>query len=491
MDDTFGTSYRFRRLVLVLLLAASCRGRSSSGERFEALGDASVPGDRDADHAASDAASMRELCGSLDEACCSEPLPACGVGLRCDVASGLCAAVAADARVAALCQSNSDCGPNQSCCPAGFAGHCEPVEPAACALPDLRLVAPLDFGPRVVNGEFASNGCDRQNGCQCELQRGCVTGPGKRRLLSFVPAALNIGAADLILGDPQLTPSFDSESCWGEPYVDRFLRYELLDSTGAVRVSQESRLLSCAFYEAPYAGDLPNRPRFGCGFHGLQAGAPLIDGLAYSAYYSSGVYYSIDPQLGSVECGSVDITDMAAGDYTLRVSINPEHALPESNYDNNSLSMRLSLPALDDPLQSCPPSENPLFDSSASRECGWSSALPQLSSDCSPGESVTLGCPTCDGEPVLRACDGTAPCTALTALAFGFDTYRENGVLRGQCIESSSTCEYVSTCPTLSFACPASGVYSVYSADEYPYYGQPPAECVVKALSAPDAGVSP
>jgi hypothetical protein len=89
--------------------------------------------------------------------------------------------------------------------------------------------------------------------------------------------------------------------------------------------------------------------------------------------------------------------------------------------------------------------------SGTERECGWTSGRALA---CTPGRTITVGCnsntgadalctPTlgaCTGDPVIRVCAGTAPCSAATAL-----------------IAEDDTC---GTCPVTSTTCPSSG--SVY-----------------------------
>lgn len=89
--------------------------------------------------------------------------------------------------------------------------------------------------------------------------------------------------------------------------------------------------------------------------------------------------------------------------------------------------------------------------SGPSRECSW---LPGRTFTCTPGRTVTVGCNStagtgtlctstigsCSGDPVLRVCPGTSPCSASSALSSADDT--------------------CGTCPVVSVTCPSSG--SVY-----------------------------
>jgi hypothetical protein len=45
-----------------------------------------------------------------------------------------------------------------------------------------------------------------------------------------------------------------------------------------------------------------------------------------------------------VPCQWIDITDIAPGDYTLRVETNVERVVPESDFDNNAIEVLVTIP---------------------------------------------------------------------------------------------------------------------------------------------------
>jgi len=47
----------------------------------------------------------------------------------------------------------------------------------------------------------------------------------------------------------------------------------------------------------------------------------------------------------SCDCQWLDITDVAPGAYSLRVTINPDRVLTESNYDNNETTVPVTIPS--------------------------------------------------------------------------------------------------------------------------------------------------
>ena len=106
------------------------------------------------------------------------------------------------------------------------------------------------------------------------------------------------------------------------------------------------------------------------------------------------------------------------------------------------------------------------------RDCGWTYAGDQ---PCSPGEPITIACHeeapcnlgSCQGDAMLRVCDGTANgCTASEALA-----------------QNDNACG--TDCPYLTFVCPASGQLSVLTA---PHVDGEPAQCIWSTYpESPDA----
>jgi lysyl oxidase len=373
------------------------------------------------------------LCGGPGEPCCTAPLPACSAGLTCDPAAGSCAPAAADAGSSRLCRSSGDCAPGTTCCPAGYLrGTCEPLEPAACPLPDLTVLLEAGAGLEGVVDvlEIAPD--------DCRLQLGCAGAAGKRRILSFPDdyhVVVNTGAADLILGDPATSPSFRHGACGA--YMDGYLRYALIDAAGS-SVASGSGQPTC---------DTPGS-RFDCEFLGVDrwnsTALPLPDDTR--------------PPPPSPPCAGVDITDVPPGSYTLRITVNPDRTLPESDYENNAFDLRVQVPSWTEPAQACPEVENRLFGDATSRECGWirSGAAEALS--CTPGQVLALGCPECLTDPMLRVCEGSEPCPALAALAAARDSVIEQDMTSStDC--STGTCP-TSACPFVRFTCPASGLYS-------------------------------
>jgi lysyl oxidase len=392
----------------------------------------------------------RDLCGGPGEPCCDPPLPACAPGSTCqsspDSPAPSCAPEARDTPTTRLCRTDLDCPTASTCCPAGAFGNCLQLGASECPVPDLTLAASSasEYLVTAVALDVSASGCTPEAGCDCLLERGCALEPGARRVLSIQPLPLNIGGADLLLGDPESSPLYDRDSCTRLPFVDHFLRYQLIDDTGAVRVSQDSRLVpSCR------ASDVQRGPlasQFSCEQQGLAHG---LSNRRFEYEYP----FEETGTFGSNDCPYVDVTDIPAGRYRIVIGINPERLLAESRYDNNDWSVTVDLPSFDDPLRPCPDSGSLLFRSNP-LECGWTeAALP--ASTCVPGARMELGCPSCAGTPALRVCPGDTPCSALEALP----------------LDARLT---TSPCPEVFFTCPESGRFDVLSSSSDFGGSQPP-----------------
>ncbi len=324
------------------------------------------------------------------------------------------------------CTTDAQCGGGQTCCLAGFLGTCRALTAGqACPLPDLTVSADAARTSLSIGHEtFAPT--------SCALVEGCVAGPGDRRLLRFSTETPNIGAVDMVLGDPSTQPGFESSTCHGHYHFEGYAEYQLLDKTGAVAATGHKQAF-CLLDLQSLPGTTTG-PRFHCGFQGISAG--------WSDVYGSGL-----------DCQWVDITGVAPGSYLLRITVNGARTLPESNYDNNTIQVPVTIPAdgviepPGDPLAACSaPVVGP------NRDCGWEVASGQQAVACVPGTPVTLGCgcgtDTCGSDPVLRVCDGGEACIAATALASIDDT--------------------CGLCPQAGFVCPASGTYTVLTAPYAP-----------------------
>jgi Lysyl oxidase len=383
-------------------------------------------------------ASGEPLCGGSGEACCTGALLPCNVALTCDATSSVC--IPEDTGGAErLCAREDDCGAGQRCCSSGFVGTCQPLDGSECLLPDLAI---YPYGGPVVR-DLAPPGLGVygvSEGYECAVEKQCVNGPGPRRVLRASLQVANVGAADMVFGAPGASPGVKRAGCNGRSYLEGFLRFELLDTSGAIVARTEGRVaLECAADGAPYD----------CEFLGLPRNV--------SALY-----------VGFGECEWVDITGIPAGDYRLRVRVNPDRITSEANYANNVFEYPVTLPTFD-PLLPCTPLDDSLWSRYIGEEwCGWALAASDTGLGCVPGEPVVLRCPSCTGYPLLRVCDGSGTCSSGEALVAGSGGFLEED-----------------RCPTVALECPASGRFSVMTR---PDFDGTEYSCPISVGAAPDAG---
>lgn len=182
-------------------------------------------------------------------------------------------------------------------------------------LPDLTIDgARLQSSAVVKTAVFKSN--------DCAVAEGCVTSTGKRKLLRFDVATPNIGTADLYLGDPSANPLFEYSACHKHYHFKGYALYELLNTAGTTILKGRKQ----AFCLEDFAKYDPNAgpAKYTCANQGISVGWQDI----YGSY---------------LDCQWLDITGIAAGNYKLRVSINPEQLLTESNYANNIATVPVTI----------------------------------------------------------------------------------------------------------------------------------------------------
>ena len=371
----------------------------------------------------SGASSELDGCGSQGRACCVAPLEPCQRDLLCSPETQRCTR-----RPVLSCDDDSDCAPGDVCCETGLIGTCEAVAKEACPTLDLAVDTPaLDADP--IETRFIDPELDAD---RCLIERGCVGGAGVRRLLRVTTTVNNVGDADLLLGSPDETTAPTTTTCSGEPRFAAFLRYELVDSTGPQ--AQTDVPASC---DAPTTS--PLALPFDCDFQGLWRG--------FSQIYAPGEA-GVGPGDG---CPWLDITGLLPGDYTLRVTVNPDGVLPERNRGNNTpVELPVTIPAFDSPSAPCPEPPNPLLGSYAERECGWARASFQAETRvtaCTPTEDVLLTCTGNDPELLcgdFRACDGPDICSYEASSS-----------------ASDGSCYFYGEA-NASLICPATGQYSLW-----------------------------
>ncbi|XP_078422842.1 protein-lysine 6-oxidase [Cetorhinus maximus] len=135
-----------------------------------------------------------------------------------------------------------------------------------------------------------------------------------RVLLRFPQRVKNQGTADFLPSRPRY--SWEWHSCHRHYHsMDEFSHYDLLDATTLRKVAEGHKASFCL---EDTSCDYGYYRRYAC--------------TAHSQGLSPGCY---DTYNADIDCQWIDITDVKAGNYILKVAVNPSYLVPESDYANN------------------------------------------------------------------------------------------------------------------------------------------------------------
>jgi cysteine-rich repeat protein len=195
------------------------------------------------------------------------------------------------------------------------------------AAPAAVLALP-DIVPEIYDVTIGVRNVDQE-----DVDEGCAGGSFNRRLVEFSLRTYNVGTTDLFLGDPGCpncalnpgatcsNPLFVCGESHGHAHFESFAKTQILDS-GMNLVAEGLKYGFCLL-------DLECAdPQYSCSFQGISAGC--------SDVYEAGL-----------PCQYVDITDAALpdGEYTLRVSLDPDGVFTESNEVNNTVDVPITIGA--------------------------------------------------------------------------------------------------------------------------------------------------
>jgi hypothetical protein len=187
----------------------------------------------------------------------------------------------------------------------------------AGALPDL-IIAPYRAKTTIEYRRRAFSQGD------CAYQEGCVRGVGGRKLLLLDGGIRNIGASDLVMGDPsRRTDLFVWSPCHQHYHLKGLANYRVLTLSGR----QVAKAYKQGFCLRDDEQKLLNAgpAKYTCDYQGISRG--------WQDTYDK-----------SLDCQWVDITGVPPGAYNLEIVVNPNRILPESNYKNNKLVLRITVP---------------------------------------------------------------------------------------------------------------------------------------------------
>jgi hypothetical protein len=291
---------------------------------------------------------------------------------------------------------------------------------------------------------------------RCELDERCVT-QQTDRVLRFDLLTPNAGPGDLYLGAPTMAgrprENFEFSTCHRHYHLLGYAEYDLLDAEGRVVAaghkqsfcledsSRDSMLASMGIGRTVPAGE-----RYNCGNQGIHAG-----------YYD--LYYQALP------CQFIDITNVPPGQYRIRARVNTRRVVPESNYDDNTALLDVTItprssppPMTINPLAACPSGMDPTEES----DCGWSAE--DTARYCTPGEMVTVGCNgnctpavgRCDGDTLIRVCAANEICLHRQPVL------GDGGTSTGAIASNDNACG--TNCASVTFPCPPVGQFRVLTA---------------------------
>ena len=188
------------------------------------------------------------------------------------------------------------------------------------ALPDLRINrSMLSRSVEVAHRTFSAD--------ECAVIERCVPRAGTRRILRFDASIANVGAGDLRIGDPSSRPGlFHFSPCHGHYHMNGFSTYQLLNSSG-IEVRRSRKQGFCLRDDRPFLPDAPASKGFDCDRQGITRG--------WQDVYDK-----------SLDCQFLDVTGVPPGRYNLKVTVNPDQLLRESNYGNNSVTVVVRIPAI-------------------------------------------------------------------------------------------------------------------------------------------------
>ncbi|XP_068559064.1 protein-lysine 6-oxidase [Cebidichthys violaceus] len=156
---------------------------------------------------------------------------------------------------------------------------------------------------------------------RCAAEENCLASSSSssndydtRVLLRFPQRVKNQGTADFLPSKPRY--SWEWHSCHHHFHsMDEFSLYELLDADTQTQVAEGHKASFCL---EDTSCDPGYYRRYACTSH--------TQGLSPGCY---------DTYNADIDCQWIDITDVSPGKYVLKVTVNPQQKVPESNFNNN------------------------------------------------------------------------------------------------------------------------------------------------------------
>lgn len=217
-------------------------------------------------------------------------------------------------------------------------------------LPDLIVnQARLSSDIHVTDEKFSSY--------DCAVANGCVTSKGAHQLLRFTSAIPNVGAGDLVIGDPsQCASLFQLNQCYGFFDFTDSAAYRLWTDAGYQNWLSHRDMTQPAS-SAVNASLLQNALNDGSLVTGKKQQYCFNDDDQYDVNANPAPVYTMcgssttsgnqglqvgweDTYSWQIPCQYIQIDKLSAGTYWLEVQVNPDQVLPESDYTNNASAVQ-------------------------------------------------------------------------------------------------------------------------------------------------------
>jgi hypothetical protein len=172
----------------------------------------------------------------------------------------------------------------------------------------------------------------------CEVAEACVRAPGLRTVLRFDGTIENIGASDLVIGSPQNSGLFTTSSCHNVALLKNIMLYELIDPSSGKVVNVDNQAIvgrkqGFCMMDITQVNATAPQGQYSCTNQGITRG--------WADVYDS-----------ALDCQFLDITGVPAGNYQLKLTVNPDGLFQESNTTNNTVSVPVSIPDVSaDPVE--------------------------------------------------------------------------------------------------------------------------------------------
>jgi hypothetical protein len=204
-----------------------------------------------------------------------------------------------------------------------------------CRTPDSELPDLTVNGRRLANS--LSIGWEYFPPDSCAIGEECIGSPGWRRLIRFTTVLENRGEGPVHLGNPVGHPDFEYDACHFHYHYLNATDYDLLNEAGTEVVL--ARKQSFCMY------DVHRIPGFEGGWD--EPAYPASDETCNTNQGLSPGWVDVYPS--SLDCQFIDVTGVPAGTYTIRVTVNSEGLIEESDYSNNVVRVPVTLPPTDGP----------------------------------------------------------------------------------------------------------------------------------------------